>query len=468
MRSPIKKSPGYSIPDTYFVTLADNAQSPILGQPVGCEDHRFVVSRNNSCYSKNVIVFGASDTGKTLSYVYPNVLQSVNNGESVILTDTQGLHNNKNIQYIINRAKEKGYTIKKLDLFIPAQSDKWDILGSCINEETACRDAEMLARAIIRKNILVPDYDHAIYNDGSQLLLEALILRVYLGNDFSNEHESIKEEWLLVPKNGPFGSKTMDSIIKILSNREGYDFLNTLFDPNVLREVKAWRALEPFNSFNNGTINLLGNIVTHLKVALKSVLALDLDDFFSYDEISLTLPGDSPCLYICSFPPIVESYANIASLFIEMLYNRLVEKAAQEEDRRLKIPVNFYLDDFSLLGTMSEWAKRCSISSSRNINISMVIPDMVSLEAKYGEINAKSIIASCGTWLNFGTIDQKTNDLIASPSDDLVKKYVKGNGQQKDSFLVAYSAGESPVLLEKNLFQTIFSQIPLKMILRRK
>lgn len=108
MRSPIKKSPVYNIPYVYFVTLSDNAQSPILGQPVGCEDHRFVVSRNNSCYSKNVMVFGASDTGKTLSYVHPNVLQSVNNGESVILTDTQGLHNNKNIQYIINRGELLG------------------------------------------------------------------------------------------------------------------------------------------------------------------------------------------------------------------------------------------------------------------------------------------------------------------------------------------------------------------------
>lgn len=66
----------------------------------------------DSNINKNTIVLGASGTGKTRSFVIPNILQSISQGDSMVITDFKQDIYCKTIEFF----KEAGYKVKRLNL----------------------------------------------------------------------------------------------------------------------------------------------------------------------------------------------------------------------------------------------------------------------------------------------------------------------------------------------------------------
>lgn len=66
----------------------------------------------DSNINKNTIVLGASGTGKTRSFVIPNIFQSISQGDSVIITDFKQDIYCKTIEFL----EGAGYTVKRLNL----------------------------------------------------------------------------------------------------------------------------------------------------------------------------------------------------------------------------------------------------------------------------------------------------------------------------------------------------------------
>ena len=92
------------------------------------------------------------------------------------------------------------------------------------------------------------------------------------------------------------------------------------------------------------------------------------------------------------------TYHFMASLFLEQLYEVLIEKAQQESDHRLKDRMNFLIDEFANIPKIKNMDAMITASRSRNIRFQLIIQGMKQLRDKYGEA-AEIITGNCNNWL---------------------------------------------------------------------
>ena len=130
----------------------------VLGQNVYFSLDDYQTQRNN-----NVLVVGASGTGKTRGIVIPNILMA---SGSYVITDPKGNLYKKYGQYL----KDRGYDIKLLDFSNPAVSNHYNFF-EYINSS---QDILKIANMLIYQKKDGGHYD-PFWDESGQLLLQALI-----------------------------------------------------------------------------------------------------------------------------------------------------------------------------------------------------------------------------------------------------------------------------------------------------
>ena len=92
------------------------------------------------------------------------------------------------------------------------------------------------------------------------------------------------------------------------------------------------------------------------------------------------------------------TYHFMASLFLEQLYEVLIEKAQQENEHCLKNRMNFLIDEFANIPKIKNMDAMITASRSRNIRFHLIIQGMKQLREKYEEA-AEIITGNCNNWL---------------------------------------------------------------------
>lgn len=102
------------------------------------------------------------------------------------------------------------------------------------------------------------------------------------------------------------------------------------------------------------------------------------------------------------------SLAPLTSLFVRQAFSSLCDFAdASCVGGRLPVPVRFLLDDFANL-TLPGFDDVLSVIRSREISCTVVCQTVSQLEARYGEVQANSIIGNCDRHLVLGFQDERT------------------------------------------------------------
>lgn len=383
--------------DTHFETPAEfkeialvqspkNAYGTILGQWDSSGEKLINQRMSNKRDNKHMMVIGASGTGKTYTFVKPYCFQCVKRRESVIITDPDGGLFRDMAGYF----QDQGYVVRQLNLKDPIKSDGWDCLKT-VQGPNAELIAQLFSHTVISN--LVKDLD-SIYGSGPMALLKACILRVVLGHDYPPEKKNIK------------------SVYELLSNPAGEEFLETMFDINIL-EPEETPCLKPYLSYKTASPNLRGNLITNLSVQLQLLQSDLLCQVLSTDDMDLTLPGKQPCAYFCRFPDYHDTYKFIVSLFFSMLFIQLTEFADDCPGGRLPVPVNFLLDEFPSIGRIPDFDRKISTVRKRSMNICMILQDITQLQQERAYKDTwVTIMANCATLVSLGINDKETADLI--------------------------------------------------------
>ena len=98
--------------------------SPMKKQMILGNDAYFSMNSIETQLNNNVLVLGASGTGKTTSIVGPNVMQSYG---SYVVSDAKGVLFQKYGKYLENQ----GYEVVKLDFTNPSDSNKFNFFDYC-------------------------------------------------------------------------------------------------------------------------------------------------------------------------------------------------------------------------------------------------------------------------------------------------------------------------------------------------
>lgn len=407
--------------DLLLAQRAESARGTIFGICGQDEDDKDVVlnfNADNALGNKNVIVFGGTGSGKTTCFSHNYIFQAIRRRESVVVVETKEECRNLFWDF----AEEQGYVQKCLNLKDFKKSDGWNVLETCIGEKSPSVDAELMANLIIT-NLAGSNTFSDIYHIGPTYLLKAILLRIICGNDFNTRiwgdsplHiDELPVDRFVLSHRGLEGPKTMKSVCALLMHPEGYRFLEEFFNKEVLEHTGAMEAYGPFMSFKQGSPNLLGNIMSNLTIQLQALMNEEVQNVLSKDDIDLELPGKRPCIYYCEIPDTYKNYNYIAALFVNMLYFKMTQLADMQFDRKVPVPVNFLLEDFTNLGFMPGWDNKCSLSNSRDINIAMILNDVMQLRQVYDKAQSDCILNSCGAVLSFASASSKVNNWSTAP-----------------------------------------------------
>ncbi|MBQ1735995.1 MAG: type IV secretory system conjugative DNA transfer family protein [Lachnospiraceae bacterium] len=372
--------------DVALVQKVEDCNGTILGQ--FDKSGKTVINMRNDAkdlrINRHVLVFGASQSGKTFCYAKPFCYQAAKRRESLIITDPKGELYEDTAEYFRN----KGYVIKKFDIKTPLMSDGWDCLSEIRGDDLR---ASIFADVVIRNT----SDGHGrggdpIFEDGPKALLKAVLLLVANSNRYGGPGQkprSFATAFELVKDAGEMGESGLDMFFNAAD--------------------ACQEARDAYRLFKNSSVNLRGNLITGLGTRLQVLANKTIKEITGQNDIDLTLPGKRPCVYYCIMSDQQGTFNFLSALFFSFLFIDLVEFADQQPNRACPVPVNFLLDEFANIGSIPDFEKKIATIRSRALNVSIICQDISQLQYRYPDTYA-SIMSNCATHLCIGFNDLET------------------------------------------------------------
>lgn len=339
----------------------------------------------------HALVDGASGTGKTSFFLYPNLEYCCASGMSFLATDTQGnLYRNYG-----TIAKEKyGYNIAVIDLRNPTRSDEINLLH-LVNKymDLALEnpdDLSLRARAekyakIVSKTIMASDSESGSSKYGQNAYF------------YESAEGLITTTILLIAEFAPKETRHIISVFKLLqellapSGQKGKNKFQVLLDALPSEHKARWFAGAAMNSPEQQMLSVISTALSRLNAFLDSEMeqilcfdtAINAEKFCAEKSaIFVVMPEEDASKYF------------LVSLIVQQLYREILT-IADENGGQLKNRVMMYLDEFGTMSKLENSEMMFSASRSRRISLIPIIQSHAQLEEKYGREGAKIIVDNC-------------------------------------------------------------------------
>lgn len=366
------------------------------------EAKKMIIAKN--CYydmdciktrlNNNVLVVGASGTGKTRSIVSPNILQATG---SYIVSDPKGNLYGKYKDYL----EEHGYKVICIDFKNPEKSCKYNPLAYMKTSQ----DIMAISHIIIGKDERDND---PIWRDMAQIQMEAclgLLLEVAPEKDRTLENFIDLMDGTQV--NGePERTKSETDIV--------FDKLRKL-EPNCYA-VKQYDKFRIAGEKTYRSIQAVSNSRTS-QISTPEILSMTSANDIDFKEIG---QRKTAVFVVCS--DMDRSVDFLVNLFFTQAMTQLCKYADEEcEDSALPVPVRFIMDDFATNCTIADFPRMISSIRSRNISTMIMIQAESQLMEAFEE-DGKTIISNCDTYVYLGGNDIETAKNVAERADVNLKK----------------------------------------------
>ena len=406
----------------YFIVTNEHAPSPTVatnpstkvqmdtptltdsGIPLNVKDKDVYISSPES----HCLVCGASGKGKTRRVLYPLVTMSARAGRSMVIADMKG-------EIYRNTAKEVkncGLDVKVINLRNPSTGNRYNpfsLIQQYWNQGNESR-ATILLKDIVE--LLIQDIksskDRYWENAAKDVIIgiALLLLEKNMPLSFGTINDSFNE----ISKR--FDPYEKDDLGDFMETEKYIDYKSLLTDgPNSGRRLYSWLSLD-----SNVTKSCINSEVGC--VLSKYVDQADLRDLLSYSDINMTDLGKKPTAIYFICPDESTALYDIASLFVEQCYSELINYADTREENRLKVKVDFILDEFGAF-VGSDWPSKLTAARSRGIRFVLALQNLSQLTARYGTENARTIETNCRTLLFLGGRDlELISTLVAYAKED--------------------------------------------------
>jgi len=142
-----------------------------------------------------------------------------------------------------------------------------------------------------------------------------------------------------------------------------------------------------------------GCIVSVFDAILRPFIGQEkLIDNLSYNEIDMESIGKEKTGVFLIIPDENMLYYSLISVFIKQCYTELILEAQKQPKKTLPRRVNFLLDEFASLPTISDFPAMITASRSRNIRFNLIIQSFNQLYQRYGG-EAGTIKGNCENWI---------------------------------------------------------------------
>lgn len=365
------------------------------------EDRYYSLDCYQTQLNNNVLVVGASGTGKTRSIVSPNLLAATG---SYIVTDPKGNLYKKYSNYL----KEQGYIVKKLDFTDPAHSSHYSMFKYIRNTQDIVRIAHMLVYgsnsvADGGRRTLDPFWDEA-----AQLLIQSVIAYLY---------EACPKE-----------KQTFHDLLRLIAYCQipgSLDDRQTRLDLCMCaleKEYPESYAVSTYKKFRIAADKTLRSIMITVNAHLGIYDTPELDFLTAKDTINIDSIGKKKTALFVIVSDTDRSLDGLVNIFFTQAMSELCRFADKKcEDNMLPVPVRFILDDFATNCRIEDFPRMISSIRSRGISTMIMIQAESQLTQGYGE-DGRTIIGNCDTYVYLGGNDVETAKAVAERCDLPPKK----------------------------------------------
>ncbi|OIK12914.1 hypothetical protein BIV60_15430 [Bacillus sp. MUM 116] len=342
------------------------------GTILGMLNGKPVIHCEKSYKNRNVLVFGASGTQKSKSYIIPNILNTDN--DSIIITDPKG-----ELYETTSDAKRKqGYKVHLINFDIRESgiSDKYNPLDYVKSDV----DAAELGNTLVINANGIPANGESFWINSEAGVIATLVL--YVKNFLPKEQQHMGSVYNILVTN----PKTLHHMFKEIP------------DSHIVKR-----------SYNG----CIGNKEEKMRSQIMGGAATAID-LWKYDETRhLTYQSDfnlqdfgkeKTIIYVKM--PVGKKYARpLISTFFNQLFEQLY-MLAENNHGLLPRPVRLLLDEFANIGQIPMFEERLSTTRSLGIYVTPVLQSLEQLRNRYGRDTASEIMDNCDTHIFLGTNDK--------------------------------------------------------------
>lgn len=341
--------------------------------------------------NNNMVVVASSGKFKTTSVVVPNLLAG---GANKIVLDVKGeLMRNYGL-YL----KEKGYTIRCLNLKYPEQSDRYNPFAYIQTEEDIIK---LIAN--IQKSLTPPDAmkGEPFWDEGVALYLQSVFFY----------------EWWYAKKEGRTG--TFNNVLKLVNDEAKKDTSRPVEkgkQPPTLLQIKMDKladedspdnpAVRDYRKLKDGAAETVRSIIIITNAKLKLCETKALKRIFEDDDMHLTeyatgvggtldKPNKNKLITFLCVDDSDQSYNFVCSMLYSQALTILMRMADNNLGGSLPIPLELWLDEFYAGARPADCAQLMGVIRSRNISMIPILQSVSQLKDLYQGEKAEIIHDNC-------------------------------------------------------------------------
>ena len=363
------------------------------------ESYNRIISKNlridtqgaDKASNNNMVVVASSGKFKTTSVVVPNILAG---GANKIVLDVKGeLMRNYGL-YL----KEKGYTIRCLDLKYPNLSDRYNPFAYIETEEDIIK---LIAN--IQKSLTPPDAmkGEPFWDEGVALYLQSVFFY----------------EWWYAKKEGRTG--TFNNVLKLVNDEAKKDTSKPVEkgkQPPTLLQIKMDQlaeedspdnpAVRDYRKLKDGAAETVRSIIIITNAKLKLCETKALKRIFEDDDMHLTeyatgvggtldKPNKNKLITFLCVDDSDQSYNFVCSMLYSQALTILMRMADNNLGGSLPIPLELWLDEFYAGARPADCAQLMGVIRSRNISMIPILQSVSQLKDLYQGEKAEIIHDNC-------------------------------------------------------------------------
>ncbi len=368
----------------------------VLGKAPGEDIAVSALYEKGAARNGNVMVFGASGSGKTYCVVKPGILTRISRKESYVVTDPSGeLYRDTSAL-----AEREGYEVRVLNLLDFGHSDGWNPLsGFKAEDPDAVTDLTTLIDSIMQNTADTKSGDNYFYNN-EENLLKCLVFYAALSKNFKGEEY---ERNL---------ATVYDMLVQLAARENSFPEIEEL-----LADDPSDPALSPWVLFSSESDKLKKNFVSGLNARLNRFENPAFKEIFRHDEIKPENAGKKPCAYYVIFDEKNKTYKFVLNMFFSCFFTSLIREAKRNPNltNRLDVPVYFILDEAPSIGKIPDFKEILANVRKYGISITYISQSYGFLEAVYEtDRECRAILGNCDTWLAIGTNDEATARVLST------------------------------------------------------
>lgn len=351
------------------------------GVPLDCDRRTSMVYTDGS--DSHTLLIGATGSKKSRLVAMPTVRILAAAGESMVICDPKAEIYKRTAAVL----RQKDYYIGVVNLRNPSVGDSWNILSIPYRHflageiDKACEFINDATLNLIPLQAKDPYWDYS----SRDLLFGLILLLFQLCLDFKQ----------------PEAVVNISSVLRLRTDL----FQST--DSDKIKRSTLWKYVEKHSAIcsrlsgtvicPSGTMScILSTFDQHMSCF---TLQPQLVQMMSSNSLQVRDIGFRPSAIFLIMPDEKTTYHKLISIFIKQIYEFLIDLAYKKcEDNRYPVRINFLLDEFSSLPTITDFPQMITASRSRNIRFTLIVQSKHQLRQRYEE-ETETIQSNCGNWL---------------------------------------------------------------------